>query len=98
MSRFCRLRLERLESRLNPAPTGATGGGQAVGNEQPSLALTYIIAFDGNTPSASTALLANSEMPFVGEVRLIAGGVVPGGCLPADGRLVSNAAFPALAG
>jgi microcystin-dependent protein len=66
---------------------------------QPSLALTPLIAVRGAFPLTSGS---SGTSAFVGQIANYAGSVissgspVPGGWMPADGRLLSIASFPAL--
>ncbi len=85
-------------------PSQAPAPGQAVAAQpyntvQPSLALTPLIAVSGPFPT-STGPTGTST--FLGQIANYAGGVVsngsaiPGGWMPADGRLLPINQFPAL--
>jgi microcystin-dependent protein len=63
-----------------------TGGHDSVGNMQPSLALTYLIATAGVYPSFDCCLGIGESV--IGEVTAFAGNYAPGGWMPADGRLL----------
>ena len=67
--------------------TGDTGGGESHTNMQPSLALNYIIALDGNFPSHEGPGVGLSE-DFIGEISLFAGDFAPNGWAFADGQLL----------
>jgi microcystin-dependent protein len=73
-----------------PAP-GAAVAAQPYNTLQPSLALTPLIAVRGTFPSTTESQGASA---FVGQIANYAGGVIsngsaiPGGWLPADGRLL----------
>lgn len=78
------------------ATTAETGGGEAVPNVQPSLAVNFLIAADGLYPSRDAPAFGSGTV--IGEIVAHAGttGIIPTGFLPADGRLLSPGAFPAL--
>jgi microcystin-dependent protein len=65
--------------------TGITGGTQPIDNMGPSLALNYMIAYQGSfvTPNAGS-----SSEPFIGEIGLFAGNFAPSGWIFADGQLL----------
>jgi microcystin-dependent protein len=65
--------------------TGVAGGGTPHLTVQPSTALNYIIALAGTDPTQGGGL---DGVPFVGELTLYAGGVVPEGWTLADGSLL----------
>jgi microcystin-dependent protein len=92
------LLLERLEDRtLLDGTTGPAGGGTPFPINQPALALQYMIAVAGIFPPPSGSNTNGAgEGQFLGEVHLFAGTFVPGGWLPADGRLLSIAQDTAL--
>jgi microcystin-dependent protein len=69
----------------HPATTGTTGGGQPIGNLQPSLALNYLIRLDG-VPGQ------------VGEVIPFPGAVAPAGYAFPQGQLLPIDQFPNLFG
>jgi len=66
--------------------TNPEGGGQPFDNMQGSLPLQYMIAATGIYPSRDGGV---SDGTLLGEVEMFAGNFVPGGFLPADGRLLS---------
>jgi len=65
--------------------TDPAGGGQAFDDMQASLALQYMIAVNGIFPSRDGGA---AEGTYLGEIEMFAGNFVPGGFLPADGRLL----------
>jgi len=67
-----------------------TGGGQAVNNMQPSLALNYCIALQGIYPSRS------SDTPFLGEIELYGFNFTPRGFASCNGQLLPIAQNTAL--
>jgi microcystin-dependent protein len=67
--------------------TGNTGGGQPVSNEQPSLALNYLIATAGLFPSPSSAGF-DQNTPIIGQITEFAGNFAPSGWALADGSLL----------
>lgn len=69
--------------------TGLTGGGLPFDNRQPGLDLTWMIAADAPLPGAASGA-------FVGLVAAHGATFAPSGWLPADGRLLSPADYPAL--
>lgn len=76
-----------------------TGGHDSVGNMQPSLALTYLIAAFGTYPSFDCCM--GIEQSVLGEITAFAGGYAPNGWMFADGRLLrisENAALFSLLG
>ena len=73
--------------------TDPAGGSQAFDNMQASLALQYMIAFNGIFPSRDGGA---AEGTYLGEIEMFAGNFVPGGFLPADGRLLPISQFTAL--
>jgi microcystin-dependent protein len=81
-----------------PAP-GEVVAAQPYSTIQPSLALTPLIAVNGSFPLPNAS---SGTSAFVGQIANYAGGVpsngsrVPGGWMPADGRLLSIARFSAL--
>ena len=66
--------------------TDPAGGGQAFDNMQGSLPLQYMIAASGIFPSRDGGAAVGT---YLGEIEMFAGNFVPGGFLPADGRLLS---------
>jgi microcystin-dependent protein len=65
--------------------TGSTGGGQALDNRMPSLALNFIISVSAGSFPASTG---TNTPTFIGEVRMFAGNFAPAGWLTTDGQLL----------
>jgi len=76
--------------------TGDTGGGDTVNNDQPSLALNYLIATSGVYPSSSSGAGFDSETPVLGQIVEFAGTFAPGGWALANGQLLSIASNSAL--
>jgi microcystin-dependent protein len=74
--------------------TGVTGGGQPFDNDQPSVALNYLIAVSGTFPSTGGGLDPN--VPFLGEIVPFAGNFAPSGWEFADGQTLSIASNLAL--
>ncbi len=75
-------------------PSDLGGGSQAFDNEQPTLALNYIVALTGLFPSDSGAF--TSSEPTLGEVILFAGNFPPRGFAFAHGQILSIASNSAL--
>lgn len=71
--------------------TGTTGGSQPVNNDQPSLALNYLIALQGVYPGSF-----NMDLPVIGQITEFAGGYVPSGWALANGQLLPIAQNQAL--
>ncbi len=69
--------------------TGATGGGVAHSEMQPSLPLNYIIALQGIDPSQSAEGGGSGINPYVGQVALVASSFAPRGWALADGALLT---------
>jgi microcystin-dependent protein len=67
--------------------TGTTGGGQPVNNDQPSLALTYVIALNGIYPSQDVSSFSDN-VPVLGEIVPFAGNYAPAGWALANGQLL----------
>lgn len=66
--------------------TGFTGGGQPVDNRQPSLAMRYVIAVEGDYPTFGSR---NSAAPtFIGQVAASATNFPSGGFMYAEGQLL----------
>ncbi len=72
--------------------TGMTGGGQPVTNDQPSLALNYLIATSGNFPQRGSGAGFDPTVPTLGEITEFAGDFAPHGWALADGQLLPIAA------
>jgi microcystin-dependent protein len=72
--------------------TGTTGGGQPVTDDQPSLALNYLIATDPAVdifPPDTGGGGFNADSPTLGEIVAFAGNFAPTGWTLADGRTLS---------
>ena len=76
--------------------TGTTGGGAPVGNDQPSLALNYIIATSGIFPSRDGGGSFNATNETLGQISEFAGNFAPGGWALANGQLLPISSNPAL--
>lgn len=71
------------------ADTQFTGGGGAHDNMQPSLALNYMIAIQGQFPFRNTADSNGLSLePFFGEIQMFAGNFAPQGWAMLDGQLL----------
>ena len=68
--------------------TGSTGGGQPVNNDQPSLAVTYLIAVTGIFPGHGSGADFDPSTPTLGEIVQFAGGFAPSGWALANGQLL----------
>ena len=68
---------------------GSTSPGQAVNNDQPSLALNYIIAISGIFPPNGSGAGFSATTPTLGEITEFAGNFAPSGWAFADGQLLS---------
>ena len=75
---------------LNSANTGSTGGGAAVNNDQPSLALNFLIAVNGIFPPRDSGGSFNETTPVLGQIVEFAGNFAPNGWLFANGQLLSG--------
>ncbi len=75
------------------ALTGDAGGGAALSNMQPSLAINYIVATQGVFPSREGGA---PDETFLGEVAMFAGNFAPRGWAFADGQLLPIAQNQAL--
>jgi microcystin-dependent protein len=71
------------------ANTENTGGGQPFDNRQPSLALNYIIALQGQFPSRDGSDSSCVLAACTGEIRLFAGNFAPSGWDFANGQILS---------
>jgi microcystin-dependent protein len=77
--------------------TGTTGGGQPVTNDQPSLALNYLIATSGIFPPRGGGGAGfDPNIPTLGEISEFAGDYAPSGWALADGQMLSIAQNEAL--
>lgn len=76
---------------LDPLSVAETGGGGPHPNIQPSIAMSYVIAWQGalgeNVPA---------DQPYIGEVRAFPWGATPQGWLPCDGRALTLASYASL--
>ena len=72
--------------------TGVAGGSQPQPLMQPSLAIQYLIAINGEVPSPSV----QATNLMIGEIQLSAGTVVPAGWTTCNGQLLQVGAYPAL--
>jgi microcystin-dependent protein len=82
-------------------PNGFTNGIQPFNNQEPSLALNYIIALTGIFPSQGGGSGVDPTTPFLGEVMAFAGDFAPGGWALCNGQLLpinQNQALFALLG
>ena len=71
----------------NVGPPGANndaGGGTGHPNMQPYLAVNFIINIDGSFPNPNVV----SATPYLGEIRLMAGSIVPKGWMICDGAML----------
>lgn len=75
--------------------TGVSGGGQPVDNDQPSLALNYLIATQGAYPTYDSFGF-DTDIATLGQVVQFAGNYAPDGWALADGSLLSIAENTAL--
>lgn len=79
----------------NQGPTEMGGGGQPFVNSEPYLYMTYLIATNGTTPSASadTTTIATA---MTGEIVAFAGYYAPQGFVKCQGQLLAIASYPDL--
>src|SRR6185437_2374788 len=70
-------------------PTAIGGGGQPISNDQPSMAVTYLINVDGSFGGAGNLDVAGMIVPFLGDFA-------PSGYMIAAGQLLSIAENPLL--
>jgi len=79
------------------ADTGASGGGLAFSNLQPSLGMNFLISTTGIFPSPGSGAF-DPTTPFLGEVVMFAGNPnnIPFNWLPAEGQILSIASNTAL--
>jgi microcystin-dependent protein len=78
-----------------PGGSVMTGGSQQHDNMQPSLCINYIIALQGIYPSR-TGPVTTSADPFIGEIKMFAGGFAPRGWAFCDGQLLAISSNEAL--
>ena len=76
--------------------TGTTGGGQPVTDDQPSLAVNYLIATNGIFPPRDGGNGLNLDTPTVGQIVEFAGNFAPSGWAFANGQVMSIAQNTAL--
>lgn len=76
---------------LDPLSVAETGGNGPHSNIQPSLAMSYVIAWQGAFEENGPA-----DEPYIGEVRAFPWGATPQGWLPCDGRALSIASYSSL--
>lgn len=79
-------------------PTGSTGGDVPFSVMEPSLAIQWLIATDGVTSGVETGGVLAGGATMIGELRLFAYGLVPGGWVRADGSVHAMSTFPILGG
>ncbi len=77
-------------------PTGMGGSGQPLNNQQPSLALNYVIALQGIYPSRDGGGYEDNEAVFLGEILSTAVSFAPGGFALCAGQLLPIAQNTAL--
>ena len=70
---------------LATSDTGVTGGGQALRNRQPSLALNYFLPLTGAFPGRDEGIGVGQQT--LANIRLFAGNFAPGNSLSANGQL-----------
>ena len=76
--------------------TGMTGGNQPFNNDQPSLALNYLIATIGIFPSQGSGSGFDPSVPTLGQITEFAGNFAPSGWAFANGQLLPIAQNQAL--
>lgn len=69
--------------------TGNTGGGLPLNNDQPSLALNYLIALQGIFPSPNSNSSPFGDDPVLGQIVEFAGNFAPLGWALANGQLLA---------
>ena len=82
-------------------PTSPGGSAQPFDNEQPSLAMTYLIALQGIFPSRDGGGGVDPNIPYLGQIVAFAGNFAPRGWAMASGQLLpinQNQALFALLG
>ncbi len=90
------LMLLAANSAASAATTGLTGGGQAIDNLQPSLAVNYIISTQGIFPSSGGGGNCGISSTCVGSISTFAGNFAPSGWQFAQGQLLPIAQNTAL--
>jgi len=87
--------LNQLPAHLHDLPGGGftdpAGGSQPFSNLQPYLSLNYLINVQGVFPclQAGPGCDLPADTPFLGEIMLYAGGLIPNGWALANGQLLS---------
>ncbi len=76
--------------------TGSTGGGTSVNNDQPALALNYLIALHGIFPPRDSGSGFHTELPTLGQIVEFAGNYAPLGWAIANGQLLPISEYEAL--
>jgi microcystin-dependent protein len=77
-------------------PNSQGVAGQPFNNEEPSLAMEYLIATSGIFPSNGGGGSVSPTVPFLGQIQAFAGNFVPSGWALANGQLLSIAQNQAL--
>lgn len=75
--------------------TGMTGLGQPVDLDQPSLALTYLVAISGTFPTEGGSGF-DADTPVIGQISEFAGDYAPAGWKIADGSYLYQSSYQAL--
>jgi microcystin-dependent protein len=73
--------------------TGVTGGSLPVTNQQPSIAMNYLIATIGALPGRGSPPGFNPTVPTIGEIAAYAGFTVPNGWMIAEGQILPISQF-----
>ncbi len=76
--------------------TGSSGGNTLVSNDQPSFAVSYLIAIEGAYPVRDTGAGFDTDVPVLGQMTAFAGSFAPRGWAFADGQLLPIAQYQAL--
>jgi microcystin-dependent protein len=79
----------------NAAVPGVSGGGEPLNNDQPSVAVQYIIATSGIFPASGGGGF-DANTPVLGQIAAFAGDFAPSGWTFADGQILSIAQNQAL--
>lgn len=77
-----------------PAPEGVSA---PYSNQQPTMTLNYLIAYEGVFPqmSGGTSVM-NNDQPFIGQIALFSGSLVPTGWMLSEGQLLSTDLYMSL--